>query len=165
MNKKILKIIGTICAFIYAFLIYYLYDKFPNFLTSIFSPVNNSVFQYLKVLFGSIILAGVTQKIIVTIKKDKINNICISNFVGALTSISIFIILFLISHYTNIQNNAITILITAICIIIAEIISYILMNKREFKYENKTIIFVIIVYIVFILLTYFPLKNLLFIAN
>ena len=71
----------------------------------------------------------------------------------------------MISHYTNIQNNAITILITAICIIIAEIISYILMNKREFKYENKTIIFVIIVYILFVLLTYFPLDNLLFIAN
>ena len=165
MSKKILKIIGTICAFIYAFLIYHLYDKFPIFLTSIFAPVNNSVFQYLKVLFGSIILAGVTQKIIVTIKKDKINNICISNFVGALTSISIFIILFLIFYYTNIQNNITTILITVICIIIAEIISYILMNKREFKYENKTIIFVIIVYILFVLLTYFPLDNLLFIAN
>ena len=32
------------------------------------------------------------------------------------------------------------------------------MNKEDFKFENKTIFFVITVYIIFTILTYYPLE-------
>lgn len=49
-----------------------------------------------------------------------------------------------------------------ITIVISQIIAYIIMNKRDLKLENITIFLVIIVYVIFTLLTYFPLKNSLF---
>ncbi|MBQ9834248.1 MAG: hypothetical protein IJO33_03550 [Bacilli bacterium] len=153
MNKKKLKILGIILAFGLCFPLHFLYDKFPSFITSIFAPVNESVLEHMKILFGSIILSGVIQKIIVLAKKEKINNICFSNFVAAISSIPIFLIMFLPIYSIIGENMIITIIVMLIAIIIAEIISYIIMNKKDFKLEKITIIFVIFVYVIFMLLT------------
>ena len=45
-----------------------------------------------------------------------------------------------------------------ITIVIAEIISYIIMNRRDYGMENKTIFLVALVYIIFTFLTYYPLE-------
>lgn len=163
MNKKKFKIIGIIIAFILCFPLHFLYSKFPNFLTSIFAPVNESIWEHMKILFGSILLSGIIQKIIITVKKRKINNIIFSNFIGAITSIPIFLIMFLPIYYIIGENFPITIIIMFIAITISQIISYIIMEKKDFKLENKTIFLIIIVYILFTILTYYPLKNNLFI--
>lgn len=163
MNKKILKIIGVIIAFILCFPFHFLYDKFPCFLTSIFAPVNESIWEHMKLLFGSIIVSGIIQKLIIIYRKGKVNNICFSNFIGALLSIPIFLILFLPIYFIIGENFILTISIMLLTIILSEIISYKIMNQKDFNMENKTIIFVIIIYSIFTLLTYFPLKNVLFI--
>lgn len=156
MNKKILKIISTIIAFALCFPLHFLYDKFPNFITSIFSPVNESIWEHMKILFTSILLTGVMQKIYVSAKKLKYNNICLSNFIGALLSIPIFLVMFLpIYHFIG-ENMPITIIIMFITISISEFISYLIMNKPEHKLENDTIFFTIGIYIIFIILTYYP---------
>lgn len=117
----------------------------------------------MKLLFGSIILAGVTQKIYLKIKKQKINNVCFSNFVAAFTSIPIFLLLFLPIYYKMGHNMVITLFILFITIVIAEFISYVLMNKKDFQLEKITIFFAIGVYIIFGIFTYHPLRNNLFI--
>lgn len=162
MKIKTLKLIGTIIACILPFPLHYLYEAFPNFISSIFLPVNESIWEHMKLLFGSIILAGIIQKLIVINKKIKINNVCFSNFIAALISIPIFLLLFLPIYFTIGENFTVTIIIMFISIIIAELISYMLMNEKDYKFENKTIFFVIIVYVLFTLLTYFPIKNDLF---
>lgn len=162
MNLKKLKILCIFLAFTICFPLHFLYNKFPSFITSIFAPVNESIWEHMKLLFGSIILVGVIQKIIVKIKKQKINNICFSNFIAALTSIPIFLTMYL-PIYLTIGNSMILDLITMfITVSIAEIISYIIMNKKDLKLENVTVFFVLIVYIVFIILTRYPLNNFLF---
>lgn len=153
MNKKKLKILGIILAFGLCFPLHFLYDKFPSFITSIFAPVNESILEHMKILFGSIILSGVIQKIIILIKKEKINNICFSNFIAAISSIPIFLIMFLPIYSIIGENMIITIILMLVAIIISEIISYIIMNKKDFKLEKITIIFVIFVYVIFMLLT------------
>jgi hypothetical protein len=160
--KKKLKILGVILAFLFAFPLHFLYDKFPSFVTSIISPVNESIWEHMKILFGSILLAGVTQKIIVKIKKLNINNVCISNFTAALLSIPIFLIIYIPIYNTIGEKLPITLIIMFIVIVIAEIISYLIMKKDDLKLENMAIIFTIIVYTVFGLLTYFPPKQELF---
>lgn len=158
MKKRNLKILGTIIAFLLCFPMHFVYDKFPNWLTSIFFSVNESIWEHMKILFGSIIISGVIQKIIVILKKEKINNICFSNFVAAISSIPIFLILFLPVYAIIGENFIVTIIIMFITIAIAEFISYIIMNKEDFKMENKTILLVVFVYIIFGILTYFPIK-------
>lgn len=164
MNKYIkLKIIGITVAFILAFPIHFLYDKFPNIITSIIAPVNESIAEHMKILFTSILLAGVIQKLIVIKKNLKINNVCISNFIAAISSIPIFLIMFLPIYKLIGENLPITIIIMLIAIIISELISLYIMTKKDLKLENKAIIFTIIVYIIFYILTVHPPNNYYFI--
>ena len=163
MNNKKIKIIGTIIALILPFLLHFLYDIFPNFITSIFSPVNESIWEHMKILFGSIVLSGVVEKLIVIHKKEKINNKCFSNFIGGIICIPIFLLIFLPIYNIIGENLLITIIIMFISIITSKIISYKITLKEDLKLEKITILFVFIVYSIFTLLTYYPLKNDLFI--
>lgn len=163
MNKIKLKIIGLILAFLFCFPLHFLYDKFPCFFTSIFAPVNESIWEHMKIIFGSIILSGIIQKIIVIVKKEKINNICFSTFISAILAIPIYLILFLPFYYLIGHNMIITLILLFITLMIAEYISYKITEKKECKLENGTIFFVIITYCIFAILTYYPLKNSLFI--
>lgn len=161
-KRKKLKILGIVIAFLLTFPLHFLYDKLPCFITSIIAPVNESIWEHMKILFGSILIAGVIQKIIVKVKKLDINNVCISNFTAAVISIPIFLIMFLPVYSAIGKNFIVTIIIMFIAIVIAEIISYFIMKKNDLKLENMAIIFTITVYIIFGLLTYFPPQNELF---
>ena len=163
MSLKKLKILGVIIAFLIAFPLHFLYDKFPSFLTSIIAPVNESIFEHMKIIFGSILFSGIIQKIIV-IKKDlKYNNICISNVISGFLSIFVFLAIFLPVYLVIGENFAVTIIIMLITFIISQIITIYIINKKNMKLENVAIILAILVYIIFGLLTYFPPNNTLFI--
>ena len=163
MNPQKLKIISTIIAFILCFPLHFVYDKFPNFITSIFTPVNESIWEHMKILFTSIIITGIFQKIYIKFKHLDYNNICFSNFIAAITSIPIFLLIFTPIYKFIGENLPLTIIIMLITIVIVEYISYLIMNKSDYKLENDTIIFVIIIYLLFTLLTYFPPKKDIFI--
>lgn len=163
MSLKKLKILGVIIAFLTAFPLHFLYDKFPNFLTSIIAPVNESIFEHMKIIFGSILFSGVIQKIIV-IKKDlKYNNICISNVISGFLSIFIFLAIFLPVYLVIGENFIVTIIIMLITFVISQIITIYIINKKNMKLENTAIILAVLVYVIFGLLTYFPVNNTLFI--
>ena len=53
-----------------------MYELFPNFIFSILFPVNESIWEHMKLLFGSIIVSGIIQKLIIIYRKGKVNNIC-----------------------------------------------------------------------------------------
>lgn len=163
MKLKNLKILGVILSFIFCFILHSLYNKIPCFLTSIISPVNESIMEHMKILFGSILISGVIQKIIVIKNKLNYKNICISNFITALLSIFIFLIIYM-PIYINIgEIFLVTITIMLLTLIICQIISYyIVKNVRDLKSENLAIILVIITYTIFMILTYNPIKIKLF---
>ena len=159
MKLKNLKLLGVILAFLFCFPLHFLYDKMPCFITSIISPVNESIWEHMKILFGSIILSGVIQKVIVKVSKLPYKNICISNFICAVLSIIIFLILYIPIYITLGEILPLTIFIMLIAIIIVQIISiYIVKYVKDLKMENLAIIFVIITYILFGILTYNPIK-------
>ena len=163
MTRKKLKILGIVLAFVLCFPLHFVYDKFPSFITSIFAPINESIWEHMKILFGSIIISGVIQKIIVLKKKLDFNNICFSNFIGAISSIPIFLIIFLPIYIIIGENFPITIFIMFITIVLAEIIANKIMNKDNLGLENITIILVAIVYVIFTILSYYPIKSGIFI--
>ena len=163
MTRKKLKILGIVLAFLLCFPLHFVYDKFPSFITSIFAPINESIWEHMKILFGSIIISGVIQKIVVLKKKLDFNNICFSNFIGAISSIPIFLIVFLPIYIIIGENFPVIIFIMFITIVLAEIIAYKIMNKDNLGFENITIILVIIVYVIFTILSYYPIKSGIFI--
>ena len=157
MNLKKLKIIGVIIAFALCFPLHFLYDIFPSFITSIIAPVNESIWEHMKILFTSILFSGVIQKIIVKVKHLQYKNVCISNIIAAASSIPIFLIIYLPIYYLIGEVLPVTIFIMFIVIVISQIITlFIIKIKKDLKMENLSILFAIIIYILFGLLTYFP---------
>ena len=114
MSKIKLKIISTIIAFLLCFPLHFLYEKYPNFITSIFAPVNESIWEHMKILFSSILFTGILQKIYAKITDIKYNNVCISNFISAILSIPIFLIVFFPIYNIIGENMTITIIIMLI---------------------------------------------------
>ena len=158
MNIKKLKVLGFFIAFVLSFLVHFLYDLFPYFITSIFAPVNESIWEHMKILFTCLIVSGVVQKIIVILKKEEVNNVCFSNFIGSLLSIPIFLLIYLPLYYIVGENLFISIFIMAIVMGISEVISYVIMKRKHLGLENYTILFVVICYSLFTVLSYYPLK-------
>ena len=162
MFKKKLMILTTIIAFLLCFPFHFVYDKFPNFITSIFFPINESIWEHMKLLFNSIIVSGIIEKFILSKQKEDTTNICFSNFIGAIISIPLFLVLFLPIYNSIGENFKITILIMLITIIISKFIVYKLSNNNDFNMENKVKILIVITYILFGILTYNPLNNYIF---
>lgn len=165
MKLKYLKLIGVIVAFLLCFPLHFLYDKIPCFLTSIIAPVNESIAEHMKILFGSILISGVIQKIIVKVKHLPYKNICISNVIAAFLSILIFLVIYLPIYNSFGEYLPLTIFLMLLAIIISQIISIFIINKKDLKMENLSIVLVIIIYIIFGLLTYFPPQNELFLDS
>ena len=131
MNLTKSKVISTITIFALCFLFHFGYSFLPNGITAIFFPVNESIWEHMKILFGSIMFSSICQKLIMYFYKEDLTNICFSNFVGAILSIPIFLIMFLPMYYTIGENFPLTIFFMFLTIVICEIISYFIILYKE----------------------------------
>ncbi|MCI8777794.1 MAG: hypothetical protein HFI86_00335 [Bacilli bacterium] len=156
MNLKKLKIISVFGCFLLAFLTHFLYDWFPNIMFSIFFPVNESIWEHMKMLYSTILLYEFIEYIILKVKNIKINNFLLASFTSAILSIPIYLIMFLPIFYKIGENMIITLTIMLITIIIVQIINYKLINYKELHLNILTIICIIITYIGIGVLTYYP---------
>ena len=156
MNLKKLKFFGVIMDFILAFPLHFLYDLIPCFLTSIIAPVNESIWEHMKIIFGAIMLSSLIQKLIMKRKKMKYNDFHFASFVSAILSIIIFLIIYLPIYYRFGEHLPITLIIMLITFIIAEVIAIKIINLKDLKQEKLTIVYVLLIYVIFGLLTYFP---------
>ena len=163
MTLKKTRIISTIGIFLLCFLFHFIYNWFPCALTEIFFPVNESIWEHMKLLFSAVVFYGIIDYIIFQKFNIKFNNFFISLFVSALSIIPIYLTMFLPIYYKIGQNMVITIGIMLIAIIISQIISYYILKQEHFdKLNIISLILIIISYIVFAYLTYYPIKNELF---
>ena len=152
-------IINTILIFSLCFMTHFGYNKFPNDFTAIFFPVNESIWEHMKMLFTTILLFHTIRKIYLYYKKIETNNYIIGTFISALLAIPIYLVIFLPLYYSIGENMIITFIILFITILISEYINYKIQEKENIKYDNTiAIIGVIISYIIFSILTYNPPK-------
>ena len=163
MNIKKLKIVMLFICFLLAFPFHFAYEKFPNFLFSIFFSVNESIWEHMKLLYTSIMFSGIIEYIIIKKKNIKVNNFLLSLFISSLLSIPIYLIMFLPIYNRIGENFIIAISIMFITMLIAQIISYYILKADNIRYSNITsFLFIIISYIIFGYLTYKPIETKLF---
>lgn len=162
MKLKKLAVLGTILAFLLSFPLHFLYSKFPCFITSIIAPVNESIWEHMKILFGGIIIAGIIQKLIVYYKKLDANNVIFANLSAAVLSIPLFLMIYLPVYYSIGEHLTLTIILMLIAIAVSEVIAFLIMKQRNLKLETLSIILIIIIYIAFTLLTYYTPQQSLF---
>ncbi len=157
MKLRYLKLLGVVIAFLLCFLLHFLYDLAPCFITSVIAPVNESIAEHMKILFGSILVSGVIQKIIVKVKHLPYKNVCISNVIAASLSIPIFLVIYMPIYNVIGEILPLTIFLMLIVIIISQIITILIIKiTKDLHMENLAILLVIIIYMIFAVLTYDP---------
>ena len=155
MNLKELKFLSVFGIFLLSFAAHFIYQLFPNVLVSFFFPINESIFEHMKIIFTSTIIWGIIDYLLLVKNKITFNNFSFQLFFTAFSSINIFLIFYLPIHYLFSENLIITLIILFITYIISQIISYYLLIIPNMNFLNKIAIFLIIlVYINFIVLTY-----------
>ena len=163
MALKWIKLVSTFGIFFLCFLTHFMYEWFPNTLFSIFFPVNESIWEHMKMLFTAVILYSIIDYLILRSFKQKTDNFLINVFITATTSIPIFLILYLPFYFLIGENMALNLIVLFITIAISQIISYYILKAKTYPNLNLiSIIGIILAYIILGILTYYPLTNDLF---
>lgn len=162
MNLKKTRIYAIIGTFIISFLAHFAYETLPNFIFSIIFPVNESIWEHMKILYTSILLYGIIDYIILKKNNIKINNFFLNLLIISISSIISYLIIFLPIYYKMGENMFIAISIMIISYIISYTISYYILKTKEKNNNVIWIALIIINYIIFGILTYKPIKNQLF---
>ena len=160
MNNKKVLFIETITIFLSMFLFHNLYNWFPNFLTASFFPVNESLFEHLKLMFTTQIIISLIIYLILKLKRIKFSNYLLGLLISTIVTISLFFLIYLPIYNRFGENLFLTMSIYLITLIIGNIIFY-LISKRKHKFLLNLISLVIISIIAVILIyfTFNPLKN------
>jgi len=149
------KIIAVFGIFTLCFISHFAYDVLPNFIFSILFPVNESIIEHMKIIFTSYLLYGLIDYFL--IKKYKPNNFVLQLFLVPLISIVLYLIIYIPLFNNFGEKMFISISLLFIIIIISQIISYYILNYKEIKYQKFIgTIGIILVYILFFYITYYP---------
>lgn len=160
MNLKKLKIISTISIFILMSIFHFMYEIFPNTLFAIFFPVNESIFEHIKLIFSTFVIFSIIDYILLTKFKLPKNNFFVSILISAISCIIIFLIIWLPVYYRIGENMFITLLFLFIAIMFSQIISFYILKSNNNNLLNIISIGVTILIItIFAYFTYYPLYN------
>ena len=163
MTLKGFKVLGVFGVFILCFVFHFIYSWFPNVLFSLLFPVNESIWEHMKLIMSSILFYGILEYFL--LKKNNIlfNNYITSLFLSGVLGIVIFLIIYLPLYGVFGENLFLNISVLFIVICICEVISYYVLKSEHYDFLGYvSLIGIIFVYILFAILTYYPVKNYLF---
>lgn len=160
---KIIKIIDIILAFILCFFIHNLYTNHPSFITSIIAPVNESIFEHMKLFLTSLSVITIFDYLIFKYKKIDFNNIFLNLFLSIIFSIVFYLLIFIPIYNKFGENFIFSIILLFITLSLSQVISYFIYNFKKYNILNYiSLILVIILFIIFTYLSYNPIYNYLF---
>lgn len=162
MNLKKLKIINIISLFALSFLWHFIYKWFPNTITSIFFPVNESIWEHMKIIFNSFVIISLLSIYICKKKNIIISNKYFEIFVKSLLGIIFYLIIFIPVYKLIGESMIFSIGLMLLTYILMETLGYKILNYKELNLGIPSIIAIIIMYIVFGILTYKPMHNFVF---
>ena len=157
--KKI-KIFGIFIIFIFSFLCHFMFDWFPNSFFSILFPVNESIWEHMKLLVTPVLFFSIFEYIIYKRNNVYFNNFFLSYVISTIVGIIFYLIIYLPIDYIYGHNAIFAISLLFFIFIVIQLISYYIMNYTSVKYSNILgICLIVFIYIVFSYLTYNPIKN------
>ena len=157
MTLKKWKVISVILIFLFSSLFHFIYDWFPTFFTSLFFPVNESIWEHNKIIVMSFLVLAVFEKLHYKKGKNVIFTECISSLVCMILVMLIFTPIYLYILKTN-DNMIVTFAIFLLSISISQIVSYKLLQKEyNPKLEELGVILFVIFFLINIIFTYYPL--------
>ena len=153
------QIISVLTIILLSTLFHGIYEKFPNFLTSIFFPVNESIWEHNKMILMSYLSWMLISFIIY--RYDK-RNVIFTTLITSIICIAIVNLVFtpIYLYILNTKDNIfITIGIFIIATIISQIIGYYLLTQPYNKTrEIISLIILIVIITILAYLTYNPIE-------
>lgn len=163
MNLKKIKIINVIGVFALSFLFHFMYEWCPNVITSIFFPVNESIWEHMKIFVSAILVWGLVDKFLLDKFNIYYNNHFFSTVLSSILSIIVYLIIYLPLYKIFGEVMFISIGLMLLDYILMAYVSYKILSGRELNINKVFLIIVIVVtYVSFSLLTYKPPKYFLF---
>lgn len=146
------KLLSSILIFLISTFVHNLYTWFSNSFTLIFSPINESIWEHMKMIFTSYIIFAFIKYIYFKIKKIDTSNIFFNELILSILNIIIFLIIYLPIYYLFGENLFITLIMYFITIFLIRNLNI----KKDLNILSLIIIF--IVYASFTYLSYNPPK-------
>lgn len=163
MTKKKIKLLAIVGIFLLCFLFHFLYEWFPNRLFSIFFPVNESIWEHMKLLFSATLFYGIIDYMLL-FRAKAVHNFFLQLFLSALLSIPLFLAIYLPFYYKIGAPMWLNLFILFVSICLSQLISYWILcwKPKRRIWDIASILGIIVVYVVFGILTYHPLQTELF---
>jgi len=152
VSKK--NIFMIIFLFLLSFLWHFMYDWFPCVLTSIFFPVNESIWEHMKIIFYCLLIGSVLEK--------KGNNYYLNILVKPLVGVLFYLIIFIPLYLIFGESMFISLSLMLFTYIIMELLGIKISKQEELNIKALPIIIIILISILFSILTFYPLHNFLF---
>lgn len=162
MTLKKVKIINVVMFFALSFLWHFMYEWFPNFFTAIFFPVNESIWEHMKIIFGVIVFGSLISLMLMNKFKVKYNNFYVEVISKAVFSVIFYLLIFIPLYKWLGENMIISISLMLITYIFVELVGYKILKLNEMNIKVLPIILLVLCYILFTLFTYYPRHNFLF---
>lgn len=162
MSLKKIKLLNVIFLLFLSIFWHFVYDFVPSFFTSLFFPVNESIWEHMKIIYYSFIVVSIIEYLLCKSNNIKINNwfieVMVKSLMGIVVYLSIFVPIYLIWGHTLVLAIGIMIFVY----ILMEFWGYKILKSDELNIKVLPIIILILMSILFIILTYYPLHNFLF---
>lgn len=159
MSKKnhilILEVISTIFVMILGTLLHFTFEwSNNNVFVGIFSPINESIWEHLKLIFFPMVIAAI---IVYLYEGKKIPNYLCAKTLGILNAI-FFTIIFFYTYTGIIGTNFafVDISIFFIAIMLGQYTSYKKMESKSYCNNSKAIIILLLLFLFFLIFTFFP---------
>lgn len=166
MSLKKVKMIAVINVFLLCFLFHFIYSWFPNVIFSIIFPVNESIWEHMKLIFSSLLVYGFFEFFLLKKNNIPFSNYVTSIFLSGTLGICIFLIIYLPLYKIFGENFILNIIVLFIVICICEVISYYVLKKPHYDFiDYVSLIGIVLIYFLFGMLTYYPIINDLFYDN
>lgn len=164
-DKKLqkLKKIDVFLIFALCFPFHFLYEWFSNSLFALFFPVNESIWEHMKLILSSITLVGLFD--LWYMKKNSISfhNFFLSLFLPIVFGISLYLAIYLPIYYKIGENMFFSIFLLFLVLIATQVLSYFLLKQEEAKWWDKMARYLLVgVFLLFGYFTYHPPKTDLF---
>lgn len=152
MKKKIIQIISMIFIFLIGFIIHNLYEWCPNIVTLILSPVNESVFEHMKMIYTSYIIWIIVKYFILKKYNIKENNFLLKELLTFLFNITLFLTIYWPIYSKFGENMLVTLTIYLVTIIISQVLNYFMEFKKDSNVLN--IISLLVIFLIYAFTTY-----------
>lgn len=162
MSLKKIKIINVVFLFLLSFLWHFVYDWFPNNIFALFFPVNESIWEHMKIIYFCLFMGSILEFVLCKKNNIKINNFYIEAMVKSILGVIFYLIIFVPFYLWLGESLLISISLMLITYIFMEYIGYKILTGEEMNINILPVIIIVLGCIMFVILTFYPLHNFLF---